>query len=454
MRYRPSSYNIVIKNEKEDNYILVNGQTKALDVVDSDLAVILKGKAFVEDGVFNEDEKKILLERGYLTDLKEDDEKQEFIKFVKKLHSMKSKNASITIIPTYQCNLNCFYCFESSQNSREVITVDLVDKAFNVFDDSLSRLSLSPKGMAVSLFGGEPLLAANKKIIKYIYNETIKREMKVAVVTNGTQLQHFFDVFEAENCALIQITLDGIKKEHDKRRVTKSGKGTFDKIVENINGALRRGYPISVRINVDTNNLEMLESLNDFVIEQGWDKNNNVNVYCSQIYNTGNPDKANLATPFLVYEHVKEIENFKIGIEKDGVRERVLKVLNGDNLGFLNTGFCATDYNESYVFDPYGDVYDCIANIGKKEFVIGNYKDGKLNKKTNRRVMSACGSIVDKKHCIDKNCKFMLFCGGGCPERVSGDKEVFYKHFCPDFAKSFHLIVREHVTSLLKNGCS
>lgn len=73
---------------------------------------------------------------------------------------------------TYDCNFRCPYCYESEVSeggrkwTKKTFTKDLVDRAFD------AMLEIEPNRQKhsnlITLYGGEPLLAQNHDIIKYI----------------------------------------------------------------------------------------------------------------------------------------------------------------------------------------------------------------------------------------------------------------------------------------------
>ncbi len=63
----------------------------------------------------------------------------------------------------------------------------------------------------------------------------------------------------------IQVTLDGERKIHNKRRVFHDGSGSFDAIWQNIRLALEKQIEVYIRVNVDSDNLESLPALADLI---------------------------------------------------------------------------------------------------------------------------------------------------------------------------------------------
>lgn len=66
----------------------------------------------------------------------------------------------------------------------------------------------------------------------------------------------------------VQITIDGPKEVHDRRRILRNGKGTFDRIIENIRN-IHDILRVSIRINVDKENADRVFELIDFIEKTG-----------------------------------------------------------------------------------------------------------------------------------------------------------------------------------------
>lgn len=86
----------------------------------------------------------------------------------------------------------------------------------------------------ISFYGGEPLLQKDLVHECMKYARRINPNVRFNLQTNGYLLDsHFFRILRKFDSA-ISISLDGPKEIHDKGRLTASGKGTFDKIMANI----------------------------------------------------------------------------------------------------------------------------------------------------------------------------------------------------------------------------
>lgn len=94
--------------------------------------------------------------------------------------------------------------------------------------------------------------------------------MKIGAITNGYELESFLDFIEEYQIHWLQVTLDGTAEQNDRRRLHKDGLPTYDRILENVELALRRGVDISLRVNVGHENLHGIGALVDDLKERGF----------------------------------------------------------------------------------------------------------------------------------------------------------------------------------------
>lgn len=144
---------------------------------------------------------------------------------------------SVCLILTRRCTLRCKYCYsvDPHGDSSHDMSFSTARKAI----DFLVENNPQSKGYGIILFGGEPLMRFDliKQIIDYCEAEiTIKRNKFVGytMTTNGTIINdEIIEYFKKYNIG-VQISLDGLKENHDKNRVFSTGVGSYDTIQNNI----------------------------------------------------------------------------------------------------------------------------------------------------------------------------------------------------------------------------
>lgn len=200
------------------------------------------------------------------------------MRIISRLHTLLMSRGSVGIVlmPTYDCNLRCVYCYERHRLSRgqewleHTITPSVLDDIFMQAKDFKTR------GYSIrscTLYGGEPLLARNKSLIRNICERCRENDLTVGAVTNGCELEYFIDIIKEFKFSNIQITLDGLKEIHDSQRPFAGGIGSYDKIMNNIGLALEHGINVSLRSNVTSKSISGIKNLMDEFKSRGFTDN-------------------------------------------------------------------------------------------------------------------------------------------------------------------------------------
>ncbi|WP_041715191.1 radical SAM/SPASM domain-containing protein [Acetivibrio clariflavus] len=363
------------------------------------------------------------------------------------MNTVSRKNICITIIPTYNCNFRCEYCFEQNlfKKGAEFLnkkiskeTVDAVFKQLNKFKEQKMKIS------GVYLFGGEPLLESNKDIVDYICKKCRENEIPISCISNGYGLDKYIDLIKEYKFEKVQITLDGIGEEHDKRRFLVGGKGTYDKIKSNITLALENGINITLRTNVNKKNKDAIKALIDEYKKEGWVDKENFSYYFKTTLKCYEEDFGNALSDVELMRQLAEyvgtdIERFRFNSIYNGVAMRIKYMLENNSFAPLQSGFCGAN-SGMYTIDPFGDIYPCWDVLAEEECKIGT-----VNNETGEFVLNAQHNIW-KERTVDKiddcnKCKYMFFCGGGCSAQARVLNNDINKVFCDDFTLLFDEVV-------------
>ncbi|MEI8348608.1 MAG: SynChlorMet cassette radical SAM/SPASM protein ScmE [Candidatus Omnitrophota bacterium] len=165
---------------------------------------------------------------------------------------------SVEIAITNTCNLRCAYC--SHFTSAADVPGDVSLEDWLCFFEELNRCSV----LKVCLDGGEPF---HRKDIIQIIQGIVANRMRFSVLSNGTLLTDEIAAFLASTrrCDFIQISLDGsIATTHDALR----GEGSFRKALAGIQALQKHNIPVAVRVTIHKHNLNQLEELTHFLLEE------------------------------------------------------------------------------------------------------------------------------------------------------------------------------------------
>ncbi|MGX4601777.1 SPASM domain-containing protein [Faecalimicrobium sp. JNUCC 81] len=327
-----------------------------------------------------------------------------------KMNNLKSRynslDMSYTIAPTMECNFKCDYCFEEGKRHNT-----MSDKVVSDTIDFIAKGSEHSNSINISWYGGEPLIAI--KQIEAI-TKGIKKKLKdgviynAGIVTNGYLLSREKAIILSElGVKRTQITLDGSKESHDKRRILLNGKGTFNRIMENIKESCDV-LDITIRINLDKRNSEeYINVLDELEKSNIKDK---VKVYIAPIDSVN--DIANSNICFTAEEFAIKLNEFSKELKSRGIE--VPKQISP------NISICGAVTANSFLIDPLGDLYKCWNDVSHKEKSIGNIENNKnIN---NEHIKWVTYDPIVNKKC--EECKMLPVCMGGCPHNVINGKNV------------------------------
>ena len=259
-----------------------------------------------------------------------------------------TRGMSLTIAPTISCNFGCGYCFQSHSKKR------MGEAEIEALVEFVAEKLVPGTYLGITWFGGEPLAAFDAIEVLAVRLKALaeSRDCRFshAIITNGYLLTPEKAKFLASipEFEYAQITLDGKPEEHDKRRPTLAGQGTFDRIVENLQKVADL-LPISIRVNVDRSNAGSLSILLDTLAAA--DLAGRVNVYLGHVWDyTAEVEQS----PFLTFEEFAALEaRFKLLKFRKGFGAS--SRLPNPRVG----GLCVADHPNGWVVGPTGLLFKC-----------------------------------------------------------------------------------------------
>jgi uncharacterized protein len=276
---KPSRYNLFF--EKTNNVLCYNSFTDSFLVIpkkpyhcfiDEDLASFQEKyskycDAFEESGFIIEDS---LDELGNL-------------RLKNKRAIFNQESYSLIVYPTYDCNLKCWYCYETHV-PNSIMAEGVQEKVISHIRFIVNEKRI--RFLQVTFFGGEPLL--NHDTVAFPLLEKIKAICDNAgvsfhcfFVTNATLLSEEIILRLKEFNPMFQITLDGNQEKHNKVRAFKSGIETsFDKIINALKLVSKHisldnpkhASVATIRINYDNTTLKGIDGIIEEIKDLDKDK--------------------------------------------------------------------------------------------------------------------------------------------------------------------------------------
>ena len=442
--------------ENPNQFILVHGYTGALDIVDREIANILKPGT--ENGGLSQlsaEAKRHLTSRGYLTEMSEAEEREHVARIVESVYSYYRQSLSVLIAPNLDCSFRCRYCFQRSLQNKithnpsnplaSIITKEKIDKIFEILkeknNDPNTRLNKN-----ITLYGGEALQKANLEAVSYIVNRGRELDITFSAISNGYELDRFYHLLGPTGIKKLQITIDGPKEIHDKMRIERNGRSTFDKIISNIDGALGRGCEINISINFDEQNVHSLLTLFQQFKDLGWLNRPEVVVHGNQIFDL----KTNLTAFQTNYDSLKEVREFAIknnillSNSTSKIKDTFLQRIENNAPLSLKPVYCSANTG-MYIFGPDGKIYTCWEAVGDSLSCVGSYDpEFKLYQDNLDRWHNRVANRIDACH----ECEYIMFCGGGCTINAYRKNGKFLSPYCDSFEHKFEDLMKSVVSKI------
>lgn len=432
-----------------DEVIMINLINGATDIIEKDIY----DKIISND--FDKLDKEIvdaLLERKYLFETEE-----EYNKFIisvdNKIEELEKKaTPNFLVVPSYACNLQCIYCYEQTYMIKGTTNIDpleMVDLQFERIDKIMEvyekQHGKTTDDIIITIMGGEPLLRCNLKTISYIFEQTKKRNYTIDIVSNGVDLNYYIDLFNRYKDTLdhIQITVDGVKEIHDKRRIFHDGRGSFDLIMNNIHLSIDNGITIVLRVNVDATNINELSDLANTLVEE-FNYNKKLLPYLYLLQDGGCSGESNIVNEKIGIEKIFELEdknpNMSIFRKKFHPADFIDSIFKDEPYQPV-LRHCGAAKNQ-FILDCKSNVYKCWHGIGNNDYRVGTFypkyelDEEKINAWFNRsvRVLGKC-----------KNCKYRYICGTGCPaaKHMSENNMDIKEPSCVEYNELIKTIILE-----------
>lgn len=424
-----SRYNLLFRSER-NGHLLYNSASNAFLKLSEDAASVVKKISKNPDGMKYESFPSLyfhLRNGGFLVEDTGDDDFFRILKMRRLTENYAGHQMLLTIAPTRACNFSCPYCFENNRTAS-LMSRETEEKLVRFIEKHRQVTSL-----AITWYGGEPLLCFEK--IKSL-NEKIEKlgkSYQSFLVTNGYLLTpQVVSRLNALHISTVQITLDGKKETHDKRRYLTGGGATFDVIVANMDYLLASDWEgvLKIRVNVDPSNQDEFVYVYQFVKDRYKELfGKKVDVYPGFVHGeSANPDTS-------CFMDSKAKGQFLIDLyRKHGIN--VLSVFPR-----LLTGGCTMTKRNAYVAGPDGELYKCWDDVGKPECEIGSV-DSFLNWNMPLVADGMVGaSFLEDQAC--RECFFFPICDGGCPKmRLKNQKDGGTRDTCSYF--------KHHIKTLLE----
>ncbi len=359
-----------------------------------------------------------------------------------------------------KCNLNCAYCYYLE---KEKLYKD--HKSFILNEDVLEQfikqnIELQEVPLVQFLWqGGEPTMLPidyYKKALEFQEKYAGKKRIENIFQTNGTLLDDEWCRFFKLNNFLIGISIDGPKELHDRYRVDRSGKPTWEKVMNSIQKLKDFGVEFNTLSVINDVNSKHPLDVYQFLKEIGSQYMQFIPIV-EQIADDVPEHELSLVFPeYLGDAHLspwsvepRAFGNFLIQIFDEWVRKDVASYfVQQFDAALANwigemPGLCVYSKicGEGPCLEHNGDLYAC-DHFVYPEYYLGNIMEKNVKELAKSDTMIDFGQQKEKSlplQCIE--CKYRFACNGGCPKNrisVTNDGEKGLNYLCEGYYNFFN----------------
>lgn len=257
-----------------------------------------------------------------------------------------TKVLKLTINPTLDCNLRCWYCYEGHLKGS-VMQPSTIASICKYLNQTLEKHSFEK--LQLAFFGGEPLLRFDAVVKPLLIkaNQICNRlnvELAVSVTTNGVCLTSRVreEIKKVTTNIGLQIPFDGDSRHHNCVKKFASGEGSYEIVKNNAKGAILDGFRVTIRCNFTKSNLHSFKNLiQDF---EEFHSNPNLRFSFHKVWQESEDDELKEGIKTLK----KNVSSFMF--------KSNLHSYFGDSVNP-----CYGDYAHNYVINYNGDVFKCTA---------------------------------------------------------------------------------------------
>lgn len=396
-----SKFTSLVPLKVEDKYFLLNLAYRTIDEISEKIYMCFKEDDYSS---LNIKEIEYLLGRKYIS--------YDCNKEMKQL-AINEDYINIYVIFSYECNMRCVYCFESTESRFYKETELNIDKLLGIIEEIHSN-----KNTIITFYGGEPLLDSNKDKINEIINWGKERDnIFFRIITNGTNVKSFMKDFLSIKDKILEfiITIDGPATIHNKRRFLANGQGSFDEIIQSVKLISDNEIKVNIRVNLDKYNIDYQYYFLKYLANMNLNSNYITVIY----YRVENKD--DLTFDILsydkcleLYEKLSEIKGINIRFGDPVLSFAVDMISNEDPYPYIKSHYC--NIENTYVIDCDYNVYCCNESMGLSDF-------------SRTPNISKTPDICSLREPC-KKCNLYYVCYGGCYLKRYKYKEKCSKELC------------------------
>jgi uncharacterized protein len=328
---------------------------------------------------------------------------------------------TVVVQPTPFCNINCSYCYLPQRNVTTVMEQSTITTLFaKVFSSGWTR-----DGLTVIWHAGEPLVVPVSfyqtafEAVEALRPASL--QLRHSIQTNGMLITpEWCDLFKKWDVG-VGVSIDGPKHLHDAHRVTRTGRGTFDKTLDGIRMLRREKVPFHVISVLSQGGMKVPQQMLDFYLSEGIDN------ICFNVEESEGDHVSGLFAAGDAQGVFKRFLSDFWGLARRSGRVQFVREIDGMLPRVFRPDQSVMKNSQ---VEPFGMLnVDCHGNVSSfspellglkhadyNDFIIGNINTDSLEDMRLGAPMSAM--LRDISAGVDacrESCEYFSVCGGGAP---------------------------------------
>jgi len=343
------------------------------------------------------------------------------------------------------CNLECAYCFYLDKQSLYPSPASTHKMNAATLEALIKQMFACTDQPTFVWQGGEPTILGLdffRQAVALQKHYAQGRRFANALQTHAMLLDAEWAAFFKQENFLVGVSLDGPRHIHDRYRLDRQGRGTFQTVLEKASLLLQHDVPVNVLATVTDHSAQYPEEIYRFFVEHGF-----LFMQFSPVVelDTQYPGRA---APFSV--NAKAYGRFLRKLFQCWVRDFDFKHLKQKTsvrffdsvlhryLG-MTPDHCALQEkcNVYLVVEHNGDLYSCDFLVSKETF-LGNLHQVSLQQAFASPAHAAFGRRKADYGDQCRRCRWLKLCYGGCiKDRLHDPRDHGHNHFCASYQDFF-----------------
>jgi len=328
---------------------------------------------------------------------------------------------TVVLQPTPFCNINCKYCYLPQRDAKTVMPLQTV---VAIFEKIFATGWCSPC-LTVIWHAGEPLVLppsyyqAAFEAIEALRPAGI--ELRHSVQTNGMLIDQDWCDFIKKWRIGVGVSVDGPRELHDANRVTRAGKGTFDRTIAGIRLLRRENVPFHVITVLSETSMRAPDELLDFYVSEGIDD------VCFNVEESEGTYVSGLLSSSNAAESFRRFLDRFWTLSRKSTRIQFIREIDGMIPRIFRP---EQSRAENAQVEPFGMVnIDCRGNVSSfspellgykstayNDYIVGNILTESLEDMLRSPAMEAMTRDISAGvEMCRKECDYFSVCGGGAP---------------------------------------